>query len=129
MDNLLELLRHHKVEINEDMEDMFERCELEDLDIDVESVFDDLMDDVHELADSMVDIYTHDLLKWAPDNYEWIEDAIDEGFVDLTSPAGQATSPFINMIMAGQYLYYSNLYAQDLHSAKLELIDAIKEAS
>lgn len=32
-----------------------------------------------EIADGAVDLYTHDLLKWLPDNYEWLEEADFQG--------------------------------------------------
>lgn len=34
-----------------------------------------------EIADSAIDIYTHDLLKWLPDNYEWLEEADAQGLL------------------------------------------------
>lgn len=35
-----------------------------------------------EIADSEIDIYTHDLLKWLPDNYEWLEEADAQGLLE-----------------------------------------------
>lgn len=35
-----------------------------------------------EVADSNVDLYNHDLLKWLPDNYEWIEEADEQGLLE-----------------------------------------------
>lgn len=35
-----------------------------------------------EIADSATDIYTYDLLKWLPDNYEWLEEADAQGLLE-----------------------------------------------
>lgn len=35
-----------------------------------------------EIADGAVDLYTHDLLKWLPDNYEWLEEADFQGLLE-----------------------------------------------
>ena len=36
---------------------------------------------VHQIIDSNIDIYYYDLRKWAVDNYQYIEQAIEEGLV------------------------------------------------
>lgn len=35
-----------------------------------------------EIADGAVDLYTHDLLKWLSDNYEWLEEADFQGLLE-----------------------------------------------
>ena len=40
-----------------------------------------ITDAIQECADSNIDIYYHDLLKWLPDNYEWIEEAEAAGLL------------------------------------------------
>lgn len=35
-----------------------------------------------EIADSNVDLYNYDLLKWLPDNYEWLEEADAQGLLE-----------------------------------------------
>ena len=35
-----------------------------------------------EIADSNVDLYNYDLLKWLPDNYEWLEEADVQGLLE-----------------------------------------------
>ena len=54
---------------------------------------------VHEWVDGMIDIYYHDLRKWAVDNYEYIEEAMDEGLCE-------GVTDFHKLIQCGQYVYY-----------------------
>ena len=53
---------------------------------------------VHELIDSMIDIYYYDLRKWSVDNFEAIDEAIDEGLCE--------GSDFHQQIQAGQYIFF-----------------------
>ena len=41
-----------------------------------------ITDTIQSVADSNVDLYHHDLLKWLPDNYEWIEEADAQGLLE-----------------------------------------------
>lgn len=64
-----------------------------------------ICDIVIEIADNHVDIYTNDLLDWAKDNYEYIDEANEE--------LGRADD-FLGEIKQGQFLYnerdlYDNL--------------------
>jgi len=60
---------------------------------------DSIQDAIHEIADSNVDVYNYDLLKWLPDNYDKVEDAIAEfGF-----PENGGQPDMIKAIMMGQY--------------------------
>ena len=59
-------------------------------------------DVISEIADSNIDVYTYDLLKWLPDNYEWVEEAISQGLCNMSEP------DIPRMIMAGQYEKYSS---------------------
>ena len=53
---------------------------------------------LHSLIDSAIDIYYYDLRKWAVDNYDEIEEAMEEGLtVDVTD--------FHELIQSGQYNY------------------------
>lgn len=54
--------------------------------------------DLHEIIDRNIDISNYDLRKWAVDNYDKVEDAINEGLVDTTN------FDFHRAIQAGQYL-------------------------
>lgn len=76
----------------------------EDLSIFVDSFVDYnesscICDIITELADSEVDIYNSDLLKWAGDNSSYIDDAINE--------FGTEKTDFYKIIQMGQYLYYN----------------------
>lgn len=64
-----------------------------------------ICDIITEIADNAVDIYTSDLLDWARNNYEYIDEATHE----LGRP-----NDFLGEIRQGQYLYnerdlYDNL--------------------
>ena len=52
---------------------------------------------IHEIIDSNIDIYYYDLRKWAVDNYNWIDEAIESG---LTGE----NADFHQLIQAGQYV-------------------------
>jgi hypothetical protein len=57
---------------------------------------------IHEIIDANIDIYNYDLRKWAVDNYEYVDQAQDEG---LTT----GDSEYHSRIQAGQFVYYSEL--------------------
>jgi len=59
---------------------------------------------LHEIIDGMIDIYYYDIRKWAVDNWEYIERAVDEGLWDNSGEAD-----YHKMIQAGQYVYYQEL--------------------
>ena len=59
-------------------------------------------DIISELSDSKIDIYNHNLRKWAVDNYNYIEDAISEFGVDTNNP------DFHKIIQQGQYYAFNN---------------------
>jgi len=52
---------------------------------------------VHEIIDSHIDIYNYDLRQWAVDNYNFIEDAMDEGLAE-------GVTDFHKLIQCGQYV-------------------------
>ena len=56
---------------------------------------------MHEIIDGQIDIYYYSLRQWAVDNYDYIEQAVDEGLVDTTE------FDYHKAIQAGQYCYYS----------------------
>lgn len=68
-------------------------------------------DMISEVVDSFVDIYNSDLLDWAKNNYEYIEEALDE-FGTPTDSNGRAD--FLKMISQGEYLYYDRLFYDNL---------------
>lgn len=57
---------------------------------------------LHEIIDGNIDIYNYDLRKWAVDNYDYVDQAQDEG---LTAD----DSDYHSRIQAGQFVYYSEL--------------------
>lgn len=67
---------------------------------------------IHELVDGMIDIIYHDLRKWAVDNYNYIDQAIDEGLsTDETD--------FHHSIQLGQFVYFSeqaNLAIEEIYN-------------
>ena len=56
---------------------------------------------LHEIIDGMIDTYYYDIRKWAVDNWEYVEQAIEEGLTDLENP------DYHKMIQSGQFLYYT----------------------
>mgnify|MGYP000864312793 FL=1 len=70
---------------------------------------------LYEYVDGMVDIYNYDLRMWAVDQWEWVEDAVEEGLYE--------GSDYHKMIMAGQYQYYSHAAME----AVWELFDDINK--
>lgn len=59
-----------------------------------------------EIADSATDIYTYDLLKWLPDNYEWLEEADFQGLLE------GCKGDLIKMTQMAQY----ECFTQDMYS-------------
>lgn len=100
-----------------------------------------ICDVISYIADNNVDIYTYDLLKWIPNNYEWIEEAVSQGIVNTTN----ADNIIMRIAQAGQYEQissdlYENLdaiilnycYNYIMHDLKIEeltqeQIEAIEE--
>ena len=80
-------------------------------DIDMYDIIDamDYSGELHEIIDNEIDIYYYDLRQWAVANYEYCEEAIDEGLTD--------GSDYHQMIQAGQYVKYqrdANEYIEQL---------------
>lgn len=59
-----------------------------------------------EIADGAVDLYTHDLLKWLPDNYEWLEEVDFQGLLE------GCKGDLIKMTQMAQY----ECFTQDMYS-------------
>ena len=83
--DLLDLLKNNVVtdEILEDAHDLYEHLDYDG--------------GIHEIIDSHIDIYYYDLRKWAVDNYEWIEWAMEEGFCE-------GVTDFHKLIQCGQFM-------------------------
>ena len=99
---LLEFLQSKNIKIPKDcpvdLEDLFRYIEDVTSTNDAVNCLYDLDADgaIHEAIDSAVDIYTADLWKWAANNYEYIDMAIDEGFCTLDNG-------IVSCLQAGQY--------------------------
>lgn len=72
-----------------------------------------ICDMISEVADSSIDIYTSDLLDWVKNNYDYIEDALDE-FGTPQDSNGKAD--FFQMIRQGEFLYYERLFYDNIDS-------------
>lgn len=55
---------------------------------------------VHEIIDSEIDIYYKDLRKWSVDNWQYIEQAQEEGLCE-------GITDFHKLIQSGQFCYYT----------------------
>ena len=53
----------------------------------------------HEVVDGAIDIYNYDLRKWAVDNWQYIDEAKDEGLIG-------DDSDYHSQIQAGQYIFF-----------------------
>lgn len=63
---------------------------------------------LHEIIDSHINIYSYDLRKWAVDNWEWVEEALEEGFCE-------GVTDFHKLIQCGQYMA--------LHQDAIEIVE------
>lgn len=72
-----------------------------------------ICDIITEIADNHVDIYHYDLLEWAKNNYEYVEEAMDE-FGIATDSNGKAD--FMRCIMQGQFLAYEREIYENLEN-------------
>lgn len=73
---------------------------------------DDIGDRFGDVADGNIDIYFHNLLKWLPDNYEWVEEAEAQGLLDGTK------GDLIKMTQMGQYVCFT----QDMYDHKEDIV-------
>lgn len=76
-----------------------------------------------EIADSETDIHTHDLLKWLPDNYEWLEEAAAQGLLE------GCKGDLIKMTRMAQYeCFTQDMYNHQEDIAKYAALEGLKEA-
>lgn len=81
-----------------------------------------ICDIISEIADNNVDIYNYDLIEWAKDNYNYIDNAVAEFGVDAQN------FDFWGIIRQGQYLYNDNdLYENLEDSLKFYMYDYIEK--
>lgn len=68
-----------------------------------------ISDAISETADGAIDIYTSDLLEWAADNSEYIDEAAKSGLVDMQN----TNNIMVRLAQAGQYEYYTEQLYKD----------------
>jgi len=103
-DMLREVLGNIEVDDDITIDEIIEHLEPSDL---------DYSGACHEQIDSMIDIYNYDLRKWAVDNWEWCEQAVENGLTDGTD--------YHKMIQCGQYEYYNDQFYSALDDLTSEL--------
>jgi len=84
-----------------DIQDLIKEKQLNLSDYDDQYELRDALDydgSLHGLIDSAIDIYYYDLRKWSVENYEHIEEAIEDGLAE-------GVTDFHKLIQIGQYGY------------------------
>jgi len=76
---------------------------------------------VHEIVDGYIDIYYYDLRKWAVDNWEYVEDANEQGI-------GTNGIDYHKDIQAGQYLKFEQMAVEIIEEIfnEQEILEAKK---
>lgn len=83
----------------------------------------DITEAIQDCADSNVDLYYHDLLKWLPDNYEWIEEAEGQGLLEGTK------GDIFKMIQMAQYECFSqDMYDHQEDIVRYVTLESLKDA-
>lgn len=81
-----------------------------------------ITDCIHSVADSNVDIYTHDLLKWLSENYDWLEEADANGLLE------GCKGDLIKMAQIAQYECYSqDMFDHQEDICKYATLEALKD--
>ena len=75
---------------------------------------------LHSIIDSNIDIYYYDLRKWAVDNFNYIDDAIEEGITE--------GNDFHQLIQSGQYIQLREEMVQAISEIWHKVSDLIFEA-
>jgi hypothetical protein len=96
----------------------FERFDGANLEAMLHFLQDGADDAINELSDSKVDIYNHDLRVWAVDNYDYIEEAVEEyGYDDKNFN-------FHKLIQLGQFYAY-NMEFYTLKNLFLDYLEGV----
>lgn len=83
----------------------------------------DISDAIGECADGNIDIYYYDLLKWLPDNYEWIEEADKQGLLE------GCEGDIMQMTQRGQYeCFTQDMYDHQEDICKNYVLESLKDA-
>jgi len=100
-----EIIEYKKLDISEydDASDLYEALDYDG--------------SIHERIDSAVDIYYYDLRKWSVDNYNFVEDAMEEGLCE-------GVTDFHKLIQAGQFVELS----QTARDAVEVIFDEVQES-
>ena len=117
--NIYEVLKKSDNELMTDILDLMDNFERDDKSFDKSYDLHEVLDyggSLHELVDGKIDVYYQDLRAWSVDNYNFIEEAIEEGLCE-------GVSDFHRLIQSGQYVYYQAI----ANNALTEIADAIKE--
>ena len=76
----------------------------------------DFCGSLHSLIDSAIDIYNYDLRKWVVDNYNYIEDAMEEGLCE-------GVTDFHKLIQIGQY----HMYQQEMYQCVEAIFEQLEQ--
>ena len=102
------------------LEDLLYNQQFNDLSELIDWLDDDAGDKISELSDSMIDIYNYDLRKWSVENYDYIEEAVEEFGYDSKN------FDFHKIIQLGQYYAYSNEFYAMISELKKHLQNTYK---
>lgn len=94
------------------LEDLLYNQEFNDFSELIEWLDDDAGDRISDLSDSMVDIYNYDLRKWSLNNYNYIEEAVEEFGYDSKN------FDFHKVIQLGQFYAYNNEFYEMISQFK-----------
>ncbi len=116
MKNLQEIVESNKDNFHSDYkEQILEVINYMDIDLDSLNDENDLYDEldysgaIHEQIDSLIDIYYYDLRKWSVENFEYIEEALEDGLLE-------GVTDFHKLIQGGQYKKFSGEIIDDIYS-------------
>ena len=76
-----------------------------------------------DVADDLVDLSYHDLLKWLPDNYEWVEQAAENGRF-----YGSETDFFRMIQTAQRECFTQDMYVHQEDIVKYVTLESLKDA-
>ena len=88
--------------------------------IDYDSLHTEAYDRIHELADGRVEIYYYKIRQWAVDNWEYVEDAMEEGLAE-------GVNDYHKLIQIGQYYKIEQELRDDLYHLIEEIKDDARE--
>ena len=107
--DILEMIKYKGLDLN-DYNDHHELHEALDYD-----------GSIRELVDGYIDLYYVDLRKWAVDNWNYVEEAMEEGLCE-------GVTDYHKIIQAGQYVYWSEQAREEVEAIFNEHLEAIEES-